>query len=81
MGVGITAEDVAYKLELPATSRIHPVFHVSFLEPCIGDPSDQYIPLTLLSTSELHWDGRAEHTWKSWNQLQQHYPNLDLEDK
>ncbi|GJU28604.1 ty3-gypsy retrotransposon protein, partial [Tanacetum coccineum] len=96
---------VAYKLELLATSRIHLVFHVLFLKPYIGDPSDQYIPLPLLSVSEgplihpiqildyrkvrvkddwevqvlVQWDGRAEHTWESWNQLQQHYPNLDLE--
>ena len=28
---------MAYKLELPASSRVHPIFHVSCLEKVIGE--------------------------------------------
>ncbi|WVZ16869.1 hypothetical protein V8G54_009851 [Vigna mungo] len=43
---------VAYKLELPETARIHPVFHISQLKPFKGVIHEPYMPLPL-TTSEL----------------------------
>ncbi|KAL6515928.1 hypothetical protein OROGR_019233 [Orobanche gracilis] len=45
---------VAYELELPKESRIHPVFHVSLLRPCLGSPPPLIAPLPHLGqTGEM----------------------------
>ena len=45
---------MAYKLELPTTSRVHPVFHVSCLKKVIGDK----IPIQTIFL-ELDEEGKA----------------------
>ncbi|MCH88801.1 transposon Tf2-1 polyprotein, partial [Trifolium medium] len=51
---------VAYKLELPSTAKIHPVFHVAQLKPFKGSDHEPYIPLPL-TTSDI---GPTFHPYK-----------------
>ena len=44
--------EVAYKLLLPPSARIHPVFHCSQLKLCKGDHPQPYVPLPI-TNSEL----------------------------
>ena len=43
---------VAYELDLPESSRVHRVFHVSKLRPCHGQPPFKVSPLPMAMTSQ-----------------------------
>ena len=57
---------MAYKLELPASSRVHPVFHVSCLKNVIGDKLPVQTILPVFDEDEKNYIGtRSSHRNKN----------------
>ncbi|KAL4571524.1 hypothetical protein LXL04_018284 [Taraxacum kok-saghyz] len=85
---------VAYRLQLPDSARIHPVFHVSLLKKVVGNAYvETELPPGLRGdpTSEKHlveqwlvqWaeDSSEDSTWEDTLVFQTQFPSFKLEDK
>jgi len=75
---------VAYELELPSELEfVHPVFHVSMLRKCIGDPS-RVVPIKDVQvTEDLSYEevpvGKIDRevlTWEAEKKMKSKYPYL-----
>ncbi|WMV41663.1 hypothetical protein MTR67_035048 [Solanum verrucosum] len=71
--------DVAYELELPQElAAIHPVFHISMLKKCMGDPS-LIIPIENIGIQDsLSYEEISveEATWEVEEDMKKRYPHL-----
>ena len=82
---------VAYKLKLPATSKLHPVFHVSCLKKHLGVPCIlQDVPVAILGRRMVKKDNaaptkvlvqwqnhsREDATWELYQDLKLKFPEI-----
>ena len=73
----------AYHLELPHTIKVHPVFHVSLLEPCKGSNyPDEYPPPEVIGDEEEYkiekiLDSHCQHGHIQYLVKWKGYPNCD----
>nr|KYP70060.1 hypothetical protein KK1_009268 [Cajanus cajan] len=85
---------VAYKLKLPDSGHIHPVFHISLLKKFHSDAFQQYLPLPFttnefgptiqpLQVLDVRWEATipSEATWEDIDEIHKSYPHFNLEDR
>ena len=54
----------AYQLELPETMHIHPVFHVSLLEPYFLNTLQGQVEVPLAPIGQINGKGEDEREWE-----------------
>ncbi|TXG57126.1 hypothetical protein EZV62_018439 [Acer yangbiense] len=70
--------EVAYKLELPSTSRLHPVFYVTVLKKRLGNPSLISSDLPAFDTEGVLIE---EATWENYDEMVECFLDFSLENK
>ncbi|WMV36942.1 hypothetical protein MTR67_030327 [Solanum verrucosum] len=70
--------NVAYELEQPQElAAVQPVFHISMLKKCMGDPS-RIIPTEDIASVKVLWRNQfvKEATWEVEEDMKKRYPHL-----